>query len=130
MPSRDPEVANNRTEQRLDPSNELPLRREAVTSLARDDDLLPDASECIAKDLLTLSLAVHVRGVEERDAPVKRRAQRPHDVVPGGALKDPAQPRAAEAELRNHQSGCAQGSVLHEPHSDRRAPRLASDPRP
>jgi hypothetical protein len=42
--------------------------------LRRDDNLIPNGREGFADDFFVRERAVHVRGVEERDAAVNRRA--------------------------------------------------------
>jgi hypothetical protein len=92
-----------------------PVLGEREPELGRDPHLVPQRLEGLPDDVLIGERAVHLRGVEERDAEFGRATDHRDPILPcrsaGGAV-GAGQAHAAVADLRDGQAG-AQGSLLH-----------------
>ena len=100
---------------RLRPAVERrPPRLEVEAELGRDHDLVANGLERLADELLVGERAVHLRGVEERDAALDRRAdQRDHFLPVGDRADSLAHAHAAEPDRRDLQvalQACASAS--------------------
>src|SRR5580700_6571590 len=99
--------ANQRTDKRLGAGHELSLRRQNISRLGRDDDLVAAMPEYAPEKAFTLALTVDVRRVEEIDAPVEGRREEVEEVR-RISLEDAPDTSATKTELRDVQIRAAE----------------------